>query len=205
MSLMSQSMMLLGLASVVLVAAAGQPVPTTPDSVHTHTIVTMDTSLGPIEIELFDDLAPITVRNFLQYVDAGFYNGTIFHRVMKGFMIQGGGLNVDLTPKATKPPIKNEAENGLGNELGTVAMARTGVVDSATSQFFINVANNERLNHRGPGDAFGYAVFGKVISGMDTVRRVEAAPTSPRPPHEAVPVEPVIIRTVVRKSMPRAQ
>ncbi|GIW45048.1 MAG: peptidyl-prolyl cis-trans isomerase [Candidatus Binatia bacterium] len=162
-----------------------------------HTMVLMKTSLGDIKIELFDDKAPITVKNFLAYVNDGFYDGTIFHRVIPNFMIQGGGYDKDLQQKPTKAPIKNEATNGLKNVVGTIAMARTGVIDSATSQFFINVKDNNFLDHRDQTPAgFGYAVFGKVVEGMDVVMKIAQVPTQRVGVHEAVPKEPVIIQSV---------
>jgi cyclophilin family peptidyl-prolyl cis-trans isomerase len=159
-------------------------------------IVVMDTSLGPVEMEIFVDKAPITAANFLQYVDAGFYNGTIFHRVIPTFMIQGGGFTPDMTEKPTRAPIKNEAGNGLSNDLGTLAMARTSIVDSATAQFFINVTDNPFLNHTSNSDdGYGYAVFGKVISGMDVVNKIKIVPTG----MGDVPVTPVIIKSIKRQ------
>lgn len=161
----------------------------------TKPVVIIETSEGDIEVELWPDKAPITVRNFLQYVDEGFYKNTIFHRIIDGFMIQGGGMTVDMHSKPTHPPIKNEAANGLRNVTGTIAMARTSVVDSATSQFFINVADNDFLDHKNDTPAgFGYAVFGKVIDGMDAVNRIKAVPTS----RGDVPVKPVIIKDIRR-------
>ena len=141
-------------------------------------VVVMKTSEGVIRIELWPDKAPATVKNFLQYVDEGFYNGTIFHRVIDGFMIQGGGFIPDMTQKPAHAPVKNEASADLKNDTGTIAMARTNVVDSATAQFFINVADNAFLNHRdnSPG-GFGYAVFGKVVSGMDVVNKIKGVAT----------------------------
>ena len=157
----------------------------------------LETNLGKIKIELFQKEAPISVKNFLDYAKSGFYDGTIFHRVIPGFMIQGGGFTADLTEKSTKPPIKNEATNGLKNDRGTLAMARTNVVDSASSQFFVNVANNDFLNHREGGpEAFGYAVFGKVISGMDVVDKIAATQTGMQKGFSDVPVKPVIIKSV---------
>ncbi len=138
-------------------------------------VVIIQTSLGDITVQLDAEKAPKTVANFLNYVDAGFYDGTVFHRVIKNFMIQGGGMTADGKQKPTKPPIKNEADNGLKNDVGTLAMARTSVVDSATAQFFINTKDNDFLNHGGRD--FGYAVFGKVTSGMDVVRKIEAVET----------------------------
>ncbi len=157
-------------------------------------VVIMSTSMGDIKIELYPDKAPETVKNFLSYVNDKFYDGTIFHRVIPGFMIQGGGFTPDMKQKPTKAPIKNEADNGLKNETGTIAMARTSVVDSATSQFFINLVDNDFLNH-GSRD-FGYAVFGKVIEGMDVVRKIAGVKTSNRGPFQDIPVEPVVIKSV---------
>jgi len=159
--------------------------------------VLMKTSLGEITIELYPDKAPITVKNFLDYVDAKFYDGTIFHRVIPGFMNQGGGFTADMQQKPTRAPIKNEAGNGLKNTVGTVAMARTGVVDSATAQFFINTADNAFLDHRdetAPG--FGYAVFGKVVNGMDVVKKMAAVPTANKGGLQNVPVTAVVIESV---------
>jgi len=161
--------------------------------------VIMQTSAGTIEIELWPDKAPITVKNFLTYVDKDYYAGTIFHRVIKGFMIQGGGMSAEMQKKTASSPIKNEADNGEKNVIGTIAMARTNVVDSATSQFFINTADNVALNHAGPGARFGYAVFGKVVSGMDVVRKIEATPTTMRSRMKDVPTEPIVIESVKRK------
>lgn len=158
--------------------------------------VVLETSLGEIELELYPEKAPVSVKNFLDYVSSGFYNGTIFHRTIAGFMIQGGGFTADMQQKPTRAPIKNEAANGLPNGVGSIAMARTGVVDSATAQFFINVANNAQLNYRDSSPAgFGYAVFGRVTRGMDVVKLIEAAPTTARPPHQNVPVTPIIINS----------
>ncbi|HWP93721.1 MAG TPA: peptidylprolyl isomerase [Thermodesulfobacteriota bacterium] len=154
----------------------------------------MTTSLGDIKIELYPDKAPITVENFLSYAKDGFYNGTIFHRVIPGFMIQGGGFTPNMEQKPTKSPIKNEADNGLKNEPGTIAMARTSVVDSATSQFFINQVDNQFLNH-GSRD-FGYAVFGKVVEGMDVVNKIAQVKTGRVGPFQDVPLEPVVIESV---------
>jgi cyclophilin family peptidyl-prolyl cis-trans isomerase len=160
-------------------------------------MVLISTSLGDIKVELYEDTAPITVKNFLTYVNDGFYNGTIFHRVIPNFMIQGGGLDKDMNQKPTKAAIKNEAANGLKNEVGTIAMARTGVVDSATAQFFINTKDNTFLNHRDETPAgFGYAVFGKVVSGMDVVQKIEKVQTTNKGPHQNVPVEPVVIKSI---------
>ena len=137
------------------------------------TVVEMKTNVGTIKIELNDKKAPDSVDNFLQYVDSGFYDGTIFHRIIRNFMIQGGGFDKHEQRRETREPIKNEADNGLKNDKGTIAMARTGVVDSATSQFFINLVDNNALNHRGSSARdYGYAVFGRVIDGMDVVEKI---------------------------------
>jgi len=158
-------------------------------------VVLMKTSKGDIKIELFEDKAPISVKNFLDYANEGFYNGTIFHRVIDGFMVQGGGFSSDMNQKATKAPIKNEATNGVKNERGTLAMARTSVVDSATGQFFINVVDNPFLDYQSPGN-YGYAVFGKVIKGMDAVDKIKDVRTGMKGGHRDVPVEPVEIISV---------
>ena len=162
-------------------------------------LVVLETSLGDITVELFEDKAPISVENFLVYVNNDFYADTVFHRVIRTFMIQGGGMTAALTEKRTRAPIKNEATNGMSNERGTIAMARTNAADSATSQFFINTTDNggRGLDHRGTDpQSYGYAVFGRVIEGMDVVDAIAAVPTTRRGPHENVPVEPVLIHTV---------
>jgi peptidyl-prolyl cis-trans isomerase A (cyclophilin A) len=159
-------------------------------------VVLMSTSMGDIKVELYDKEAPETVKNFLSYVNDKFYDGTIFHRVIAGFMIQGGGFTPDMQQKATKPPIKNEASNGLKNDTYTLAMARTSVPDSATSQFFINVKNNDFLNQASAQDGVGYAVFGKVIEGMDVVNKIEKVQTGRKGMHGDVPIEPVVINSV---------
>lgn len=162
-------------------------------------IVLMETTLGNVKMELFADKAPISVKNFLAYANSGFYKDTAFHRVIPGFMAQGGGLTAQLQPKpGDLPPIKNEATNGLKNDRGTLAMARTGVVNSATSQFFINVANNDFLNHRDTTDSgYGYAVFGKVIEGMDVVDKMVAAPqTRKNSVFQNVPTTPIVINSM---------
>ena len=157
--------------------------------------VVIQTSKGAIEVELFADKAPLSVENFLQYARDGHYAGTVFHRVIPGFMVQGGGFDASMRQKATRAPIKNEADNGLKNERGTLAMARTSEVNSATSQFFINVANNDFLNHGGRD--FGYAVFGKVTGGMDVVDAIIAAPTGSKGPFSKdCPLEDVTIDQV---------
>lgn len=157
----------------------------------TNPRVLLSTNMGDIEIELFPQQAPITVTNFLNYVNSGFYNGTIFHRVIANFMIQGGGFTEDMSQKSTLEAIKNEADNGLFNERGTIAMARTGIVDSATSQFFINVKDNDFLNHSNRD--FGYAVFAKVVNGMEIVDKIAGVRTTYRKGARDVPVDPVII------------
>ena len=159
--------------------------------------VEMKTSLGVIVIELDAEKAPATVENFLQYVKDRHYDGTVFHRVIPGFMIQGGGFDADFKQKATRKPVKNEAANGLKNDVGTIAMARTGDPHSATAQFFINVADNASLNFRFPTpEGYGYTVFGKVTKGMDVVQRIAKVPTGPGPaPHRDVPVKPVVIES----------
>jgi cyclophilin family peptidyl-prolyl cis-trans isomerase len=162
-------------------------------------VVTLTTSLGTIELELDAEKAPVSVENFLAYVDAGHFDGTIFHRVIPGFMIQGGGFSGDMTQKPTKAPIKNEATNGLANARGTVAMARTPVIDSATAQFFINLKDNDFLNHSGPGAQYGYAVFGRVTKGMDVVDKIAAVPTGSKGGHQDVPKTNVVIESAKRK------
>ena len=158
---------------------------------------TIETSMGSITLELDDAKAPVTVANFLAYAKDGHYDGTIFHRVIDGFMIQGGGFTKDMVQKDTQAPIRNEAANGLKNARGTLAMARTMVVDSATSQFFINLVDNDFLNYRGPDPRmFGYAVFGKVTAGMDVVDKIAKVKTGFAGPHQDVPVEPVVITKV---------
>ena len=154
-------------------------------------MITIKTSHGDISVELFDEKAPISCENFRQYVADGFYAGTIFHRVIPNFMIQGGGMDADMNSKATRDPIKNEADNGETNDRGTLAMARTSIVDSATAQFFINLRDNDFLNHGGRD--FGYAVFGRVADGMDVVDAIAAVDTGNKAGHQDVPVDPVTI------------
>lgn len=159
-------------------------------------MIKLNTNFGTITLELFADKAPATVENFTTYVKDGFYNGTIFHRVINGFMIQGGGMEPGMKEKQTRAPIKNEADNGLSNEKGTIAMARTMEPHSASAQFFINVSNNTFLDHRSPTpDGWGYAVFGKVVDGMDVVERIKAVDTGNAGYHQDVPVEDVIIES----------
>jgi len=156
--------------------------------------VELKTSQGVVTLELYPDRAPKTVENFLQYVREGFYNGTVFHRVIPNFMIQGGGFTADMAQKPTRGPIINEAANGLRNNTGWVAMARTSDPHSASAQFFINVKDNDFLNHPGQS-GWGYAVFGRVVGGMDIVNRIAAVPTANRGPHANVPVTPVVIES----------
>jgi len=154
-------------------------------------MVRFQTTHGDFTVELYEAEAPETVRNFLRYVDEGFFDGTIFHRVIPGFVIQGGGLTSDMRPKRTHPPVRNEAHNGLRNERGTLSMARTSDINSATSQFFVNLADNDFLDHR-PGE-YGYAVFGRVTEGMDVIDRIAAVPTGRRKGYDDVPLEDVVI------------
>lgn len=164
------------------------------------TNVLLTTNYGEIELELNDEAAPLTVANFLSYVDKGHYDGTIFHRVMDTFMIQGGGFTEDMTQKPTDAPIQNEADNGLSNDTGSIAMARLPDPHSASAQFFINVKDNDFLNFSAPNaSGWGYCVFGKVVSGMETVEKIKNVPTSTSGPHENVPVDPVIIIKAARK------
>jgi peptidyl-prolyl cis-trans isomerase A (cyclophilin A) len=156
--------------------------------------VKLATSMGDITIALDKAKAPKTVENFVAYVKAGHYDGTVFHRVIADFMIQGGGMDAEMKEKATKPPIPLESGNGLSNARGTIAMARTGDPNSATSQFFINVVDNARLDKAQARDGNGYAVFGKVVSGMDVVDKIRAVEVAPKAPHENVPVKPVVIK-----------
>jgi peptidyl-prolyl cis-trans isomerase B (cyclophilin B) len=159
--------------------------------------VKMTTSMGTITLELNEAAAPETVKNFLSYVNAGHYNGTIFHRVISGFMIQGGGFEPGMQQRGTNAPIRNEADNGLRNEPGTIAMARTSDPHSATAQFFINTANNQFLNHTDKSTrGWGYTVFGKVTDGMDVVRKIEAVSTGRKGPYGDVPNEDVIIEKI---------
>lgn len=160
-------------------------------------MVTLHTSMGDISLELDAEKAPATVENFLQYVRDGFYDGTVFHRVIDGFMIQGGGMTADLQQKSTRAPIENEANNGLKNAIGTIAMARTNDPHSATAQFFINVADNAFLNHSAPTpQGWGYAVFGHVSAGMDVVDRIRAVKTGNRGYHQDVPIDVIVIERV---------
>lgn len=160
-------------------------------------MIKISTTFGDITVELNADKAPITVANFLEYVREGLYDGTIFHRVIDNFMIQGGGFYTNMQQRATKAAIENEADNGLRNEFGTLAMARTMEPHSATAQFFINVSNNEFLNHSGKNmQGWGYAVFGKVIDGTEVLDKIRALPTTSRNGHQDVPVDTVIIESI---------
>lgn len=159
-------------------------------------LVILHTSMGDIKLELNKEKAPVTVENFVGYVNDGHYNGTVFHRVIDGFMIQGGGFDKDMQQKPTKEPIKNEANNGLKNDAGTIAMARTQEPHSASAQFFINVKSNDFLNFSGETmQGWGYAVFGKVVDGMDVVEQIKSVKTGRHGFHQDVPMEPVIIET----------
>jgi cyclophilin family peptidyl-prolyl cis-trans isomerase len=175
-------------------AAPLQPAPGNP-------VVVIETSAGTITAELFKDRAPVSVENFLQYARDGHYSGTLWHRVVAGYVIQGGGYTPEMVEKAVRPPIQNEATNGLSNRRGTLAMARTRMARSATSQFYINVSSNSSLDHRGfSPDDFGYAVFGRVLEGMDVVDKIAAVRTATnREGMEDVPVTPVLIRGVTEK------
>ena len=167
------------------------------NSAYANPKVLMETSKGDITIELYENEAPRTVKNFLSYASEGFYNNLIFHRVIKDFMIQGGGMDSEMRQKDPKPPIKNEARRGLGNNRGTIAMARTNVVDSATAQFFINVKDNDFLNHTDKtARGFGYAVFGEVIKGMDVVDSIARVKVGDFHGYEKVPKEPIFIKNV---------
>jgi peptidyl-prolyl cis-trans isomerase B (cyclophilin B) len=173
-----------------LILGAGAPSP----AARSQPLIELQTSLGEITLELFPDKAPKTVANFLQYVKDGFYDGTIFHRVMNGFMIQGGGFDARLVQKPTREPVPNEADNGLSNDAYSIAMARTSDPHSATAQFFINVTDNRPLNHTGKTpQGWGYAVFGKVITGKEVVDKIKEVPTTTQGPFENVPTQPVTI------------
>ena len=185
----------LTLGGAVVAAAPTAPLDPTPH-------VALKTSMGEIVLELDQQKAPKSVANFLQYVKSGYYKGTVFHRVIDGFMIQGGSFDKNMKQKATKAPVKNEAQNGLQNVTYSIAMARTGDPHSATSQFFINVGDNGALDYPGR-DGFGYTVFGKVVSGMDVVDKIKAVPVADKGPHQNVPVTPVVIESVtLLKSAP---
>jgi len=170
-----------------------QASPVYPDAL----MVKFETSLGDFVVELNTDEAPATAANFLQYVDDGHFDGTVFHRVIPGFVIQGGGLTEDMSQKKTRAPIENEATNGLRNLRGTLSMARTNDINSATSQFFVNLADNAFLDHQGPRN-YGYAVFGKVVEGMEVIDAIAKVKTGRRRGHDDVPVEAVIVRSARR-------
>ena len=185
-------------AIVVLAAATCFSAEETEKTV-ANPVVVMETSEGTIKIELWVDKAPVTAENFLKYVDEKFYDGTIFHRVIPGFMIQGGGFTPDMKQKETRPPIKNEAKADVKNNRGTIAMARTSDAHSATAQFFINLVDNDGLNHTGETpQGFGYAVFGKVVNGMDVVDKIARVKTGVSGDHRDVPLKPVVIVGVKR-------
>ena len=195
-------------ALVLLVAQAAPATPAapaapaaTPRPAPAGPVVVLDTSMGRIRIGLHKDKAPVSVDNFVKYVRSGHYDGTIFHRVIPGFMVQGGGMGPDMEERPTRPPIRNEARNGLRNSRGTVAMARTNDPNSASAQFFINVKDNHRLDF-GIGGA-GYAVFGEVLEGMDVVDKIVAVPTTDKGQQSNVPVTPVVIKTA-REAKPAA-
>jgi cyclophilin family peptidyl-prolyl cis-trans isomerase len=159
-------------------------------------MIRFETTLGEFTVELFEKEAPVTAANFLRYIDDGFFDGTIFHRIVPGFVIQGGGFTEDMSQKATHPAIKNEADNGMKNQRGTLSMARTNDINSATSQFFVNLKDNDFLDHKRGN--FGYAVFGRVTQGMDVIDKIAAAETGRRKGHDDVPVEAVIMTSVRR-------
>jgi len=197
--------------SLVLLAVAGMgftdpacgnavtPAPVSKESKNVQ--IVMETSLGVITAELYPDQAPVTVSNLLAYIDARFYDGTVFHRVIDGFMIQGGGFTREMAQKKTRAPIRNEADNGLRNERGTLAMARTRIVDSATSQFFINLVDNgAHLDFKEKSDSgWGYCVFGRVIGGMEVVDRIAKVRVGSSGQHQSVPLDPVVVTSIRRK------
>jgi cyclophilin family peptidyl-prolyl cis-trans isomerase len=185
-------------ASPLAIRAADEKAPADKAKEKGNPMVILSTTMGDIKVELFADKAPGTVQNFIDYTKAGYYDGTIFHRVIPNFMVQGGGLTPDMQDKTAgrKPAIKNESSNGLKNEVGTLAMARTSAPDSATSQFFINVVNNEFLNKEKAPDKVGYAVFGKVVDGMDVVNKIVSVKTTSKGPHQNVPVDAIVIKSV---------
>jgi cyclophilin family peptidyl-prolyl cis-trans isomerase len=187
-------MMRFGLLTLLAALAALSPVA----AQEKNPVVVIDTTVGKIKVELFQDKAPVTVKNFLRYVDEKFYDGTVFHRVIPGFMVQGGGFEPGLKEKKTHAPIKNESSNGLSNERGTLAMARTPEPDSASAQFFINLKTNDFLDRAKARDRVGYAVFGRVTEGMDVVDNIAKVETANRGPHENVPTKDVVIRSIRR-------
>lgn len=191
--------------AVVLLLLSGAALAQSADSASEQTnpfekelpTVVLRTSLGDIKVELYEDQAPVTVENFLAYVRDDHFDGTVFHRVISNFMIQGGGFDTEYERRETREPIVNEADNGLSNQRGTLAMARTNDPDSATAQFFINVVDNPALDHRGKasGRTWGYAVFGRVVEGMDVVDEIRFVPTEARGPHQNAPVDNVVIES----------
>jgi cyclophilin family peptidyl-prolyl cis-trans isomerase len=186
--------------SLLLAAATGLLATAPAFAGDKNPVVVIETSMGNVKVELFQDKAPITVKNFLKYVDKGFYSGTIFHRVIPSFMIQGGGFEPGMRLKPTDEPIKNEAGNRLSNTRGTLAMARTDDPDSATSQFYINVRDNKGLDRANSADGMGYTVFGKVLEGMDIVDKIKSVRTGVRGRAENVPIEDVVIKSIRRAS-----
>ncbi len=185
---------LVALYFIAPINATAQPAPTHPATKGKHSMVKLHTTKGTITLELDDEKAPITVKNFLEYVNSGFYNGTIFHRVIDNFMIQGGGFEPGMKQKPTRAPIQNEAANGLTNDVYTIAMARTSDPQSATAQFFINVKNNSFLNYTAPtAQGYGYCVFGKVVEGKDVVDAIRKVQTGFRGGFQDVPMEDVVI------------
>ncbi len=184
-------------AALLVVLGCAWVAAPSPATAQDNPVVAIETSLGTMTAELDRANAPVSVENFLQYVEAGHYSGTVFHRVIKGFMIQGGGFTPEMQQKPTRDAITNEATNGLSNDRGTLAMARTNVVDSATTQFFINTVNNTGLNNRGTTpDAYGYAVFGRITEGLDVVDQIENVATGSRGPFRDVPNTPVVIHSI---------
>lgn len=186
---------IIGIIFIAAVMAAGFPGES--KAAEKNPVVLMETSLGNIKIELDQAKAPISVKNFLVYAEEKYYDSTIFHRVIKDFMVQGGGFTADMKEKAAKSPIKNEAGNGLSNMKGTIAMARTNVVDSATSQFFINTVDNKFLDHQNDSpQGYGYAVFGKVVEGMDVVDKIRFVKTGSKAGFQDVPADTVVIKSI---------
>jgi cyclophilin family peptidyl-prolyl cis-trans isomerase len=193
----NQKSCVVGMILISVLTVSGYAFGDERESAKSQPLVLIETSLGTIKLELWSDKAPVTVKNFLRYADEGFYDGTVFHRVIKGFMIQGGGLTANLERKGTHKPIENEASPELKNDRGTIAMARTPEIHSATSQFFINLADNAFLNHRDKTPkGYGYTVFGRVIDGMDVVDEIASVKTTTRGSFRDVPETAVLIRRV---------
>jgi peptidyl-prolyl cis-trans isomerase A (cyclophilin A) len=186
-----------------LFMAFSMGIPTVSEAAADNPRVVMETSMGTMVLELYPDKAPITVKNFLDYVDAGFYDGTIFHRVIPGFVLQGGGFDAKMEKKENRAPIKNEADNGLRNLRATLSMARTQQINSATSQFFINLKNNSSLDHGDRG--FGYAVFAKVVKGISVIDKMAGVKTTTKGHYQNVPVEPVFIISAKREKSAEKQ